>query len=65
MVLRPWLVFASLVSLVILMSILLVNKLNTKGYLTFDQMISYGAKIADVAMVKVIVWGLVEFSLYI
>ena len=59
MVLRPWLIFASLISLIILCSIMLVNRLHKKGYLTFETMIEFGIKIADLAIAKVVIWGLV------
>ena len=56
---------ASFCSLTLLLLMVAVNRLNTKGYLDDRDMVRYGEKIATATMVKVIVWGLVELILYI
>lgn len=65
MVLRPWLLFASLISLIILCCILTVNRLHKKGYLSFNKMVSYGSSIAEMAVAKVVIWGLIEMGLFV
>ena len=64
LVLRPWLLAVSLFSMGLLASMVIINRLNIKGYLSLQKMLEYSENITEVTMAKVVIWGLIELGMF-
>ena len=59
LVLRPWLMAAALTSLALLTAMVVINRLNRKGYLSLLRMLKCGDVVCDLAIGKVLIWSVV------
>ena len=55
---------AATVSLALMVAMVIINRLNKKGSLSLLKMLDYGEKVTDFAIVKVVIWGMVELALF-
>jgi hypothetical protein len=59
MILRPWLTSVCLVSILLLVAMVIINRLQVKGYLSLREMLRYGEIVSDVCIGKIVLWGAV------
>ena len=55
---------AATASLALMIAMVIINILNKKGSLSLLKMLDYGDKVADFAIVKVVIWGMIELALF-
>ena len=64
MILRPWFLGIGAFQFFLLTAMVIINRLNVKGYLTVERMLDAGAVVADIAIAKIFIWWLVCLGLF-
>jgi len=65
LILRPWLAIACVTSVLLLSFMVIINSLQTKGYLSLREMLKYGSIVIDICLGKLVIWGGVELALLV